>query len=116
MIVPLVLSTERILSFQLSLTKHLVDSMTEIKLIVRPTLVQSAHPKLPVTASALILSRYVANKETFQTGREPKTIIMVLSAVGDKEFRLNDFAHPIHLHGHSFHVLYIGHGEYWETD
>ena len=57
----------------------------------------------------------IVNSEAFRTGREPKTIVMVLSAVGDKESRLNDFAHPIHLHGHSFHVLYIGHGEYNST-
>ena len=38
------------------------------------------------------------------------TVHMILSAVGDEERRYRDFSHPIHLHGHSFHVLYIGHG------
>ena len=35
---------------------------------------------------------------------------MVFSAVGDKKFR--EFSHPVHLHGHSFHVLHIGYGTY----
>ena len=39
-----------------------------------------------------------------------KTVRMVFSAVGDGTNR--DFAHPVHLHGHSFYVLHIGHGNY----
>ena len=38
------------------------------------------------------------------------TVMMVLSAVGDTESRNRDFSHPIHLHGHSFYVVHIGHG------
>ena len=57
----------------------------------------------------------IAGKETFKPDTEAKTIMMVFSAVGDVARRLNDFSHPIHLHGHSFHVLHIGHGEYDET-
>ena len=57
----------------------------------------------------------IANKKKFTTEEEPETIIMVLSAVGDVSKRFNNFAHPIHLHGHSFHVLYIGHGIYNST-
>ena len=56
----------------------------------------------------------IANKEKFTTEEEPETVIMVLSAVGNMSSGLNNFSHPIHLHGHSFHVLYIGHGEYNE--
>ena len=55
----------------------------------------------------------IANKQ--KTGKDPKTIIMVFSAVGDMPSGLDNFSHPIHLHGHSFHVLYIGHGEYDST-
>ena len=38
--------------------------------------------------------------------------MMVLSAVGDASTRLRDFSHPIHLHGHSFYVVKVGHGNY----
>lgn len=38
------------------------------------------------------------------------TVHMILSAVGDKERRYRDFSHPVHLHGHSFHVVHVGHG------
>ena len=38
------------------------------------------------------------------------TIMMVLSAVGNITSRNRDFSHPIHLHGHSFYVVHIGHG------
>ena len=57
----------------------------------------------------------IANKKKFTTEEEPETIIMVLSAVGNVSKGFNNFAHPIHLHGHSFHVLYIGHGIYNST-
>ena len=50
----------------------------------------------------------IANKETFPS-REPQSIAMVLSGFGAK------FAHPIHLHGHSFHVVYVGYGKYNST-
>ena len=39
-----------------------------------------------------------------------KSAIMVFSAVGDERFR--EFSHPVHLHGHSFHVLHIGYRPY----
>ena len=35
---------------------------------------------------------------------------MVFSAVGNGANR--DFSHPVHLHGHSFYVVHIGHGNY----
>ena len=38
------------------------------------------------------------------------TVMMVLSAVGNITARNRDFSHPIHLHGHSFYVVHIGHG------
>ena len=41
-----------------------------------------------------------------------KSIVMVFSAVGDRQARNRDFAHPIHLHGHSFFIVHVGHGKY----
>ena len=41
---------------------------------------------------------------------QDKTIQMVFSAIG---FRGN--AHPIHLHGHTFHVVHVGYPEYDQT-
>ena len=38
----------------------------------------------------------------------------VFTAVGPKNYAWN-FAHPIHLHGHSFHVAKIGFGDYSDT-
>ena len=38
------------------------------------------------------------------------TVMMVLSAVGNAELQNRNFSHPIHLHGHSFYVVHIGHG------
>jgi FtsP/CotA-like multicopper oxidase with cupredoxin domain len=52
----------------------------------------------------------IARSETFSTDSEPKTVVMIFSAVGLDG--LGNFSHPIHLHGHSFHVLHVGYGEY----
>ena len=43
-----------------------------------------------------------------------KSIELVISAVGPKSKSLNNFrfAHPVHLHGHYFHVVDIQFGEY----
>ena len=38
------------------------------------------------------------------------TVMMVLSAVGNVTSKNRDFSHPVHLHGHSFYVVHIGHG------
>ena len=43
-----------------------------------------------------------------------KTIRFVLSAIGNPIRR--NFSHPVHLHGHSFHVLYTGYGTYDDTN
>ena len=43
---------------------------------------------------------------------EYRSVNFVLSAVGNKKKRNNDFSHPIHLHGHHFRVVTIQHGEY----
>ena len=38
------------------------------------------------------------------------TVMMVLSAVGDMELGNQNFSHPVHLHGHSFYVVHVRHG------
>ena len=48
----------------------------------------------------------VANQETYDPATEPQSIALVFSS------RSAFFAHPIHLHGHSYHVVYIGYGVY----
>ena len=40
-----------------------------------------------------------------------KTVRFVLSSLNTS--RNNAFAHPVHLHGHSFHVIKIGYGQYY---
>ena len=47
--------------------------------------------------------------ERYRDQQEP-TVVMALSAVGSNINR--DFSHPIHLHGHSFYIVSIGHGTY----
>ena len=41
------------------------------------------------------------------------TVMMVLSAVGSMGNQ--NFSHPVHLHGHSFYVVHIGHGSYMDS-
>ena len=43
-----------------------------------------------------------------------KTVRFVISTVGNSMFRRR-FTHPVHLHGHSFHVVEIGYGTYNDT-
>ena len=40
---------------------------------------------------------------------EFETIIMVFSGLR------NTFAHPIHMHGHAYHIMYIGYGSYFDN-
>ena len=48
----------------------------------------------------------VANEETYDPTTEQQSIALVFINRG------TFFAHPIHLHGHAYHVVYIGYGEY----
>ena len=49
----------------------------------------------------------IVNDVQFEEGRdEYETVAMVFSNIPTKS------AHPIHLHGHAFHVVYIGYGTY----
>ena len=50
----------------------------------------------------------VANNDIFNSP-EPPSIAMVLSSFNVQ------FAHPIHLHGHSYHIVYVGYGKYNDT-
>ena len=44
--------------------------------------------------------------------QEYPSVNFVLSAVGNRTLRNNDFSHPIHLHGHTFYVVAVRHGYY----
>ena len=46
----------------------------------------------------------IAENDNFRSGQVP-TIMMVFRAT-------TAFSHPIHLHGHSFHIVHIEHGNY----
>ena len=49
----------------------------------------------------------IATRDRYTSGaEEPESILFVFSSISAF------FAHPIHLHGHSFHVVYIGFGRY----
>ena len=51
----------------------------------------------------------INRNESYRDQQEP-TVVMALSAVGSDINR--NFSHPIHLHGHSFYIVSIGHGMY----
>jgi FtsP/CotA-like multicopper oxidase with cupredoxin domain len=56
----------------------------------------------------------IVTNENFGSDSD-KSVMMVFSAVGDMDNRLRDFSHPVHLHGHSFYVVEVGHGTYDES-
>ena len=51
----------------------------------------------------------IVQKKTFSS--TVSSVVMVFSAIGGGF----NSSHPIHLHGHSFYILHIGHGEYDDT-
>ena len=53
---------------------------------------------------------YLQTIPTSQNVEDCETVMFVLSAVGSGTN--NDFSHPIHLHGHSFYVVHVEHGNY----
>ena len=67
----------------------------------------------PEQCTCIHVEKIVTN-ENFGSDSD-KSVMMVLSAVGDASTRLRDFSHPIHLHGHSFYVVKVGHGNYNES-
>lgn len=57
-----------------------------------------------------IYGEKIVRDQTLANGNDVKTVIMVFSALRND---IDDnIPHPIHLHGHAFHVLYIGYGQY----
>ena len=52
----------------------------------------------------------IVSSYTLDTVADTRSVIMVFSAVGRGTNR--DFSHPVHLHGHSFYVVHVGHGTY----
>lgn len=65
-----------------------------------------------VECTCTYVERIANNKRISSNGDRDETVIMVYSAVGNDINRNRDFAHPIHLHGHSFYVVHVGHGTY----
>ena len=59
-----------------------------------------------------IHSIQIAKNKKFDKGKEPETVMMVLSSLGSEGKSLDDFSHSIHLHGHSFYVVHVEHGIY----
>ena len=45
-----------------------------------------------------------------------KTVRFVLSSVGNEVAEGEGFSHPMHLHGHQFHVVDIGYGSYYDAN
>ena len=45
-----------------------------------------------------------------------KTIRFVLSSVGNEVTEGGGFSHPMHLHGHHFHIVEIGYGSYFPNN
>ena len=67
--------------------------------------------KITTKCSPCIHSIQIAKDKIYDEG-EPETILMVLSSLGSEGEILDDFTHSIHLHGHSFYVVYVEHGIY----
>ena len=70
----------------------------------------------PEQCTCVHVEKIVANEKfTSDITNSDRSVMMVLSAVGDATSRLRDFSHPVHLHGHSFYVVKVGHGNYNES-
>jgi FtsP/CotA-like multicopper oxidase with cupredoxin domain len=54
----------------------------------------------------------IAKNQKYEEGKEAGSVMMVLSALGREGKIFDFFSHPIHLHGHSFHVVHVEHGSY----
>ena len=68
--------------------------------------------KLPKFQSCIHVKQ-IEKSGTFNPHAETyPSVNFVLSAVGNLSERLNDFSHPIHLHGHHFRVVAVRHGTY----
>ena len=68
---------------------------------------------IPPHFPSCIHVKQIAKSPTFYPHAETyPSVNFVLSAVGNFTARLNDFSHPIHLHGHHFRVVAVRHGTY----
>lgn len=45
-----------------------------------------------------------------------RTVRFVLSSVGNEVLEGEGFSHPMHLHGHQFHVVDVGYGSYYDAN
>lgn len=64
-----------------------------------------------VKCAPFIHSIQIATNKQYDEQRELENVVMVLSSIGCV-ISLDDFSHPVHLHGHSFHVVHVEHGSY----
>lgn len=67
----------------------------------------------PEQCTCIHVEKIVTNEQS--SSDSDKSVMMVFSAVGNATNRLRDFSHPVHLHGHSFYVVKVGHGSYDES-
>lgn len=58
------------------------------------------------------VAQIATSAEYADNAEEYPSVNFVLSAVGDICKKNNNFSHPIHLHGHTFYVVAVRHGEY----
>ncbi len=67
--------------------------------------------KSPTDTSHCVHVSKIATNEIYTEGQlEYPSVNFVLSTIGMDQN--NNFSHPIHLHGHAFHVVAVRHGEY----
>ena len=64
-----------------------------------------------VKCAPFIHSIQIATNKQYDEQKELENVVMVLSSIGCV-ISLDDFSHPVHLHGHSFHVVHVEHGSY----
>lgn len=56
-----------------------------------------------------VLASHLENTNPYRS-HDP-TIQLIISSIGDRGIgSFKDFSHPVHLHGHYFHVLHVEHG------
>jgi hypothetical protein len=59
--------------------------------------------------------RGIADDRSYSENGPAKTIVMVFSSIFNYVKPDTEVSHPMHLHGHSFYILHIGHGRSSDT-
>ena len=78
---------------------------------------QVCEKKCPISTTTTncppcIHSIQIATNKQYSDGEEAESVMMILSSLGREGKNLDDFSHPVHLHGHSFYVVHVEHGSY----